>query len=69
MPQFYLSEDNASSVRRCNQSRRTGRAISVSGLGLSGGFATFTGVVQSVEITRDVKEKRFLVTITDIDAT
>jgi hypothetical protein len=70
MPQFYLSEDNASSVRRCNQSRRTGEAISVSGLDLSGGFAIFTGIVQSIEITRDVaKEKRFLVTINEVGAT
>jgi hypothetical protein len=66
MPQIYLGEDNASSVRRCNHSRRTGQAISVSGLDLSGGFASFTGIVQSVAITRDVaKEKRFLVTINE----
>ena len=70
MPQIYLGEDNASSVRRCNHSRRTGQAISVSGLDLSGGFASFTGIVQSVEITQDAaKEKRFLVTINEVGAT
>ncbi|QHO71333.1 hypothetical protein ACH79_00460 [Bradyrhizobium sp. CCBAU 051011] len=70
MPQLYLSEGNASAVRRCNQSRRTGEAISVSGLDLSGSFATFTGIVQSVEITQDMaKEKRFLVTIDEVGAT
>ena len=68
MPQIYLGD--TSSVRRCNQSLRTGQAISVSGLDLSGGFASFTGIVQSVEITRDVaKEKRFLVTINEVGAT
>jgi hypothetical protein len=67
MPQIYLGEDNASSVRRCNHSRRTGQAISVSGLDLSGGFASFTGIVQSVE--KDAaKEKRFLVTINEVGA-
>jgi hypothetical protein len=70
MPRFYLSEDNASAVRRCNQSRRTGQAISVFGLDLSGRFASFTGIVQSVEITQDAaKEKRFLVTINEVGAT
>ncbi|MEH2501430.1 hypothetical protein V1290_000241 [Bradyrhizobium sp. AZCC 1578] len=70
MPQFYLSEDSASTVRRCNRSRRKGEAISVSGLDLSGSFATFTGIVQSVEITQEVaKEKRFLVTINEVGAT
>jgi hypothetical protein len=70
MPQIYLGEDNASLVRRCNHSRRTGEAISVSGLDLSGGFATFTGIVQSIEITQNVtKEKRFLVTINEVGAT
>ena len=68
MPQIYLGD--TSSVRRCNHSRRTGQAISVSGLDLSGGFVSFTGIVQSVEITRDVaKEKRFLVTINEVGAT
>ena len=67
MQQFYLSEDNVSAVRRCNQSRRTGEAISVE---LSGGVAIFTGIVRSVEITRDLaKEKRFLVTINEVGAT
>jgi hypothetical protein len=70
MPQIYLGEDKASSVRRCNHSRRTGEAISVSGLDLSGSVATFTGIVQSVEITQDVaNEKRFLVTINEVGAT
>jgi hypothetical protein len=69
MRQFYLSEDNASAVRRCDQSRRTGQAISISGLDLNGRFASFTGIVQSVEITKDaVKEKRYLVTINDVGA-
>ena len=69
MPQLYLSEGNASAVRHCDRSRRTGQAISVSGLDLSGRFAVFTGVVQSVEITRDpAKEKRYLVTIHDVGA-
>ena len=67
MSQIYFGEDNRSSVRRCNHSRRTGEAISVSGLDLSGGFASFTGIVQSVEITQDAaKEKRFLVTINEV---
>jgi hypothetical protein len=35
----------------------------------SGGFASFTGIVQSVEITKDAaKEKRFLVTINEVGA-
>jgi hypothetical protein len=39
-------------------------------LDLSGGVASFTGIVQSIEITRDfAKEKRFLVTINDVGAT
>jgi hypothetical protein len=68
MPLIYLGD--TSSIRRCNESRRTGQAINVSGLDLSGNFASFTGIVQSVEITRDVaKEKRFLVTINEIGAT
>jgi hypothetical protein len=46
MPQFYVSEDNASAVRRCNQSRRTGEAISVCGLDLSGSFSGVHFVVQ-----------------------
>jgi hypothetical protein len=38
------------------------QAIRVSGLDPSGGFVSFTGIVQSVEITQDAaKEKRFLV--------
>jgi hypothetical protein len=66
MPQFYLSADNASSVRRCNQSRRTGQVITISGLDpLTGGLASFTGIVESVQIDQSAtKEKRFLVTIT-----
>jgi hypothetical protein len=47
-----------------------GQAISVSGLDLSGGFTILTGIVQSVEITRDeAKEKRFVVTINEVSAT
>jgi hypothetical protein len=52
------------------QPKNGGQAISVSGLDLSGGLASFTGIVQSVEITRVVaKEKRFLVTINEVGAT
>jgi hypothetical protein len=67
MPQFYLSEDNASSVRRCNESRRTRQVITVSGLDhLTGSLASFTGIVEKVEINQSAtKEKRFLVTITN----
>jgi hypothetical protein len=66
MPQLYLREDSASSVRLCNHSRRTGEAITVSGLDLSGGPAVFTGIVRSIEVTQEAaKDKRFLVTIED----
>jgi hypothetical protein len=66
MPQFYLSDDNASSVRRCNQSRRTRQVITISGLDqLTGRLASFTGIVENVQIDQSAtKEKRFLVTIT-----
>ena len=70
MQKFHLSEDNASAVSLCNQSRRTQRAISVIGLDLNGGIAVFTGIAQSVEITRDVaRQKRFLVTINEVGET
>ena len=70
MQKFHLSEDNASAVRLCNQSRRTGRAISVAGFDLNGGVAVFTGIVQSVEITRDAaRQKRYLVTINEVGET
>ena len=52
MPQFYLSEDNASSVRRCNQSRRAQELIAVSGVALTGSFASFTGNVESVMVNQ-----------------
>ena len=66
MPQFYLSADNASSVRRCNQSRRTRQVITISGLDhLTSRLASFTGIVESVQIDQSAtKEKRFLVTMT-----
>jgi hypothetical protein len=66
MPQFYLSGDSASSVRRCNQSRRTRQVITISGLDpLTGGLASFTGIVEAVEVDQSAaREKRFLVTVT-----
>ena len=68
MAQFYLSGGSASAVRRCNQSRRTGEAITLSGLGLDGNVVTFTGIVQSVQTTQEtVKEKHFLVTIEEVN--
>jgi hypothetical protein len=64
MPQFYLSGDSASSVRRCNQSRRTRQVITISGLDpLTGGLASFTGIVEAVEVDQSATEKRFLVTM------
>jgi hypothetical protein len=65
MPQFYLSQDNASSVRRCNESRRTRQVITISGLDpLSGGLASFTGIVEAVEVDQSAtREKRYVVTI------
>jgi hypothetical protein len=67
MPQFYLSDDNASAVRRCNQSRRTRQVITISGLDhLTGRLASFTGIVKALEIDQSAtKEKRFLITITN----
>lgn len=67
MPQFYLGEDSASSVCRCNQSRRTRQVITVSGLDcLTGVLAFFSGIVEKVDINQSAtKEKRFLVTITN----
>jgi hypothetical protein len=58
---------NASSVRRCNQSRRTRQVITVSGLDhLTGSLVSFTGFVEKVEINQSAtKEKHFLVTITN----
>jgi hypothetical protein len=61
MPQLYLSADNASSVRRCNQSRRTRQVITISGLDpLTGGLASFTGIVEAVEADHQRKGEAFL---------
>jgi hypothetical protein len=58
MPQFYLSEDNASSVRRCNQSRRTRQVITISGVDpLTGRLASFTGIVEAVEVDQSATRK------------
>ena len=67
MPQFYLRDDNVSSVRRCNQSRRTRQVITISGLDrLTGRLASFTGIVETVQIDQSAtKEKRFLATTTN----
>ena len=47
-----------------------GEAINVSGLNLSGSVTTFTGIVESVEITQDAaRERRFLVTINEVGGT
>jgi hypothetical protein len=68
MAQFYLKEGSANAVRPCNQSRQTGEAITLFGLGSDGNVVTFTGIVQSVQTTQEtVKEKRFLVTIEEVD--
>jgi hypothetical protein len=47
MAQFYLKEGSASAVRRCHQSRRTGEAITLFGLGSDGNVVTFTGIIGS----------------------
>lgn len=67
MPQFYLGDDSASSVRRCNHSLRTRQAMDLVGIdNLTGGVSPFTGIVEKVEINQlATKEKRFLVTMTN----
>lgn len=57
MPQFYLAEGNVSAVRRCNQSRREGQAITLSLLDLEGKPTSFTGIVESVDVDHTAPRK------------
>jgi hypothetical protein len=66
MPLFYISHDNEQDVRRCHESRSEGRPIVITGIGIDGKVAAFTGIVQSV--AHDAMRKagrRYSVTILD----
>jgi hypothetical protein len=64
MPLFYISDDNENDARRCHESRREGVPITITGIGIDGKAATFTGVVQSVaDDTARKPGRRYSVTI------
>jgi hypothetical protein len=67
MARFYISAVNAeAAVRRCGESQIHGRAITITGADENGEIKAFSGVVQSIEETRDApKSRRWRVTIVD----
>jgi hypothetical protein len=46
---FYLRDDNEADLERCRDSLDGRAPVTITGLGLDGRIATFTGFVQSIE--------------------